>query len=109
MSFESLFSDRFRVYKRTPETDTWEPDDLAWRRCSIEPLTASGSRRESRTLEADGTHILRCRYGSALAAGRHVVLQSAEEYEVRTVRNHAAHGMRTTVAVLAEVEPEAAL
>jgi hypothetical protein len=38
-----------------------------------------------------------------------VVLQSAEEYEVRTVRNHAAHGSRMTVAVLAEVEPEAAL
>ena len=109
MSFESLFADRFRVYQRTRESDTWTCDDLAWRRCSVEALTASGSRRESRTLEADGTHILRCRYGSALAAGRHVVLQSAEEYEVRTVRNHAAHGSRMTVAVLAEVEPEAAL
>ena len=107
MSFESLFSDRFRVYKRTPETDTWEPDDLAWRRCSVEALNASGARRESRTLEADATHILRCRYGSTLAAGRHVVLQSGSEYEVRTVRNHAAHGSRMTVAVLAEVEPEA--
>ncbi len=85
MSLHGRMRDRFAIYERTAEADTFTR--VATVRGYITTLSADGARRQSLQLDPEVTHSGRFQKDSAILAGRRVRrLSDDHEWTIKTVR-----------------------